>query len=206
MTNPNSARKRIYLALALALLLGGSIHRAQGLTALQDAQALDDFNSRIRAYISIHHQAEQESGLAPDPKMLESAKEIADRKRTMAKHIAMLRTKAHEGDIFTPELKAYFARALDSAYQTNPQAFSAALACVPKTAEQTVVVNAVYPEHLGYSVMTATMLRHLPALPQELEYRIVNRDLIIRDREANLIIDVMRTAVASSPEGADCND
>lgn len=203
MTNPNSVRKRICLGLALALLLGGSIHRAH---ALQDAQALDDFNARVQAYISIHHQAEQEAGLAPDPKVLGSAKEIADRKRTMAKHIAMLRTKAHEGDIFTAELKSYFARALDSAYQVNPEAFSAALACVPKTEERTVAVNAVYPEHLGYSVMTATLLRHLPLLPQELEYRIVNRDLIIRDREANLIIDVMRTAVAASPEGADCND
>ena len=206
MTNPNSVRKRIHLALALALLVGGRVHRVQGLNALQDAQALDDFNSRIEAYISIHHQAEQESGLAPDPKVLESAREIADRKRTMARHISMLRTKAHEGDIFTPELKVYFARALDSAYQANPEAFSTALACAPKANERAVAVNAVYPEHLGYSVMTATMLRHLPALPQELEYRIVNRDLIIRDREANLIIDVMRTAVASSPEGADCND
>ena len=54
--------------------------------------------------------------------------------------------------------------------------------------------------------LTPGMLHRLPLLPRELEYRIVNRDLIIRDREANLIIDVMRTAVAASPEGADCND
>lgn len=206
MTNSNSAGKRICLGLALALVLGSTVHRAQDLNNLQDAKALDDFNARVQAYISIHHQAEQESGLAPDPKALDSAKEIASRKRTMARRISMLRTKAHEGDIFTPELKAYFRRALDSAYQANPEAFSAALACVPKANEQMVAVNAAYPGHLGYSVMTATMLRHLPALPRELEYRIVNRDLIIRDREANLIIDVMRNAVASSPEAADCND
>lgn len=206
MTNQGFVRKNLYASLVLAIFLCCGVHKAQGLDALQDAQALDDFNTRIEAYISIHHQAEQESGVVPDPQALDSAKEIASRKRTMARRISMLRTKAHEGDIFTPELKAFFTHALDSAYQANPQAFSAALTCVPETEERTVAVNAVYPEHLGYSVMTATMLRHLPALPRELEYRIVNRDLIIRDREANLIIDVMRNAVVLSPKTADCND
>lgn len=206
MTNQGFVKKNLYASLVLAIFLCCGVHKAQDLDVRQNAKALDDFNARVQAYISIHHQAEQESGLAPDPKALDSAKEIVDRKRTIAKRISMLRTKAHEGDIFTPELKAYFTRALDSAYQANPEAFSAALACVPKTEERTVAVNAVYPGYLGYSVMTATMLRHLPALPRELEYRIVNRDLIIRDREANLIIDVMRNAVASSPERADCNE
>jgi hypothetical protein len=62
------------------------------------------------------------------------------------------------------------------------------------------------PRTAGLQCDDPTMLRRLPPLPQELEYRIVNRDLIIRDREANLIVDVMRNAVATALNSADCND
>jgi hypothetical protein len=206
MTNLNLGNDRICLVLALVLFAGCSVHKAQDLDALQDARAANDFNGRIQAYISIHHQAEEQSGLASHPESLNSAKEIAKRKGTMAKQIALLRKDLREGEIFTPELRTYFIRALDSAYQGNPEAISTAVACAPKCDEQMVSANTVYPDHLGFSVMTPTMLRRLPALPEELEYRIVNRDLIIRDREANLIVDVMRNAVAATPEGADCND
>jgi hypothetical protein len=40
----------------------------------------------------------------------------------------------------------------------------------------------------------AGLLRVLPKLPRELEYRLVQRNLILRDIEANLIIDVIPLA------------
>ena len=206
MVNRGFIREHIYLALTVAILLGCGVNKAQDFDALRDARAPEDFNARIQAYISIHHHAEKQSGVAANPVALSSAKEIANRKRKMAKQIALLRKDTHEGDIFTPELKAYFTRVLDSAYQENPEAISRAVACAPKCDEQIVAVNALYPERLGFSMMTPTLLRRLPPLPEELEYRIVNRDLIIRDREANLVVDVMRNAVAVPPGGADCND
>lgn len=206
MTNPSVLKNHIWLPLALAIFLGCSVHKAQDLDVLSNARAIEDFNHRIQVYISIHHQAEEQSGLTAHPVALSSVKEIARRKHTLAKQIALLRKDMHEGDIFTPELRAYFIQMLDSAYQANPEAISTAAACAPKCDQQSVAANAVYPDHLGFSVMTPTMLRRLPPLPQELEYRILNRDLIIRDREANLIVDVMRNAFAASPEGTDCND
>lgn len=206
MTNLDFITERFYLALTLAILLGFSAHGAQDLDALKDARALEDFNARIQAYISIHHRAEEQSGVTANPVAVSSAQEIANRKHKMAKQIALLRKDTREGDIFTPELKTYFARVLDSAYQVNPEAISTTVACAPKCEEKIVAVNTRYPERLGFSMMTPTMLRRLPPLPRELEYRIVNRDLIIRDREANLIVDVMRNAVAAPPRGADCND
>lgn len=206
MTNHSLGSDRICLVLALAVFAGCSVHRAQDLEALQDARAIDDFNSRIQAYISIHHQAEAQSGLTAHPEALSSSREIARRKGTMAKKIAALRGNTNEGDIFTPEVSAYFAHAIESAYQASPEALSTAVACAPQWDEHLVVANAVYPQRLGFSVMTPTMLRRLPPFPHELEYRIVNRDLIIRDREANLIVDIMRNAVAAAPKSAGCND
>jgi hypothetical protein len=206
MINPSELRNRIWLPLALTIFLGCGVHNAQDLDALQEARAVEDFNTRIQAYITVHHQAEEESALAAHPEALSSTKEIADRKYKLAKQIALLRKDTGEGNIFTAEAKAHFIRAIDSAYQANPEAISIAVACAPTCAEQSVAANAVYPERLGFSMMTPTLLRRLPQLPQELEYRILNRDLIIRDREANWIIDVMRNAVAAPKDGMDCND
>jgi hypothetical protein len=35
----------------------------------------------------------------------------------------------------------------------------------------------------------------LPKLPEELEYRIVDKNLILRDVQANIIVDFIRTAI-----------
>ena len=206
MTDPSVLRNCIWLPLALALFVGCSMPRAQQLSALSDARSIEDFNNRIQTYINVHHQAEEHSGLTEHPLALSSVKEIAKRKHILAKQIVLLRKDTHEGDIFTSELKAYFIRVLNSAYQANPEAISTAAACAPKCDQQMVAPNAIYPDLLGFSMMTPTLLLHLPPLPEELEYRILNRDLIIRDREANLIVDVMRNALAAPPESTDCND
>ena len=79
MTNPGFTAERICLSLALAILLGCSVHKAQDFDALTDARAQEDFNARIQAYIGIHHQAEEQSGLTAHPEAFSSAKEISNR-------------------------------------------------------------------------------------------------------------------------------
>jgi hypothetical protein len=48
--------------------------------------------------------------------------------------------------------------------------------------------------------LPASALLALPALPRELEYRLVDYDLVLWDVEADLIVDVLPFAVAH-PEG-----
>ena len=43
------------------------------------------------------------------------------------------------------------------------------------------------------------LLRKLPDLPPELEYRLVGRSLILRDVKANLIVDILRDVVPTIP-------
>ena len=43
------------------------------------------------------------------------------------------------------------------------------------------------------------LLRKLPDLPPELEYRIVGRSLLLRDVKANLIVDILRDVVPTIP-------
>jgi hypothetical protein len=56
-------------------------------------------------------------------------------------------------------------------------------------------VNDSYPPDLPLTTMPPTLLQLLPPLPQQLEYRIVGRDLVLLDLKANLIVDVVRQAL-----------
>ena len=61
-------------------------------------------------------------------------------------------------------------------------------------------VNMRYP--VGQPLMTfpPNLLKQLHQLPEDLEYRFVGRDLILRDVKANIIVDVIRHATpVSSP-------
>ena len=56
-------------------------------------------------------------------------------------------------------------------------------------------VNYPYAESAELSEMPATLLTKLPQLPTELRYRFVGRNLVLVDRESNVIIDFMPDAL-----------
>ena len=60
-------------------------------------------------------------------------------------------------------------------------------------------VNMVYPTTLPLETFPGRLLRLLPDLPPELEYRIVGRHLMLRDVNANLIVDIIRDVVPTIP-------
>lgn len=62
-------------------------------------------------------------------------------------------------------------------------------------ADFTPMVNQMYPPTQPLVTFPAGLLRALPKLPRELEYRLVQRNLILRDIEANLIIDFIPAAM-----------
>ena len=53
------------------------------------------------------------------------------------------------------------------------------------------VVNASYPEGNALPTTPTNLLTRLPKLPEELEYRIVDDNLILRDVQANIIVDFL---------------
>jgi hypothetical protein len=52
-----------------------------------------------------------------------------------------------------------------------------------------LAVNAVYPDAAPFSSVPSSLLLKLPPLPEEVRYRFVGRALIIRDTQANVILD-----------------
>ena len=56
-------------------------------------------------------------------------------------------------------------------------------------------MNAYYPDDAPLSSVPPSLLLNLPALPEEVRYRFVGRHLILRDTDANVILDFLRDVV-----------
>jgi hypothetical protein len=154
-----------------------------------------EFKKRIDAYIKIHNEAE---GKVPDLKRTDDPKEISDRERALGQMIMTLRAGAQIGDIFAPEYQPYFIKIVQDDFKLRSAADRKALVAeLPKNVK--VDVNTVYPTTLPLETFPPALLRKLPDLPPELEYRIVSRSLLLRDVKANLIVDILRDVVPTIP-------
>jgi hypothetical protein len=154
-----------------------------------------EFQKRIQAYLKIHNQAE---GTVPDLKNTSDPAKISEREAALGKAIQTLRAGAKIGDIFAPEYQPYFIKIVQDDFATRSAAARKAIIVeLPK--HMKVDVNTVYPTTIPLATFPPALLRKLPDLPPELEYRLVGHSLLLRDVKANLIVDILRDVVATIP-------
>jgi hypothetical protein len=58
-----------------------------------------------------------------------------------------------------------------------------------------LTVNATYPAAQPLSTVPPNLLAKLPQLPKDVEYRIVGKHLMLRDVDANIIVDFIYNAL-----------
>jgi hypothetical protein len=185
-----------FAALLLSVLVMASVHAEanQGGNGVANPDALtqQDFRKRIDAYIALRNDAVK--GVGP-LKPTENPAEIAAGQRTLAERIIAARSDAKPGDIFTPEISRRFRELL--APHLKGEGGRDARAIVKDDAPPAVPfkVNAPYPEGKPFPTVPATLLVNLPPLPKQIEYRIIDKHLILRDTEANVIVDFMLNAI-----------
>ena len=147
---------------------------------------IDDFQNRVEAYAALHKAAQ---GQLPALKQTNSAAAILNRQRLLGAEIRKKRQGAQQGSIFSPEISQEFHR-LAGTVTHGPAAGRVEKSL--KRAEPVKLalrVNETYPQHVPLQSAPPTLLQNLPALPPELEYRVVGHALVIRDIGANLIVD-----------------
>lgn len=154
-----------------------------------------EFHKRIQAYLKIHHEAESK---VPNLKRTDDPAEISGREKALGQMIMTLRAGAPPGEIFAREYQPYLIKIVQDDFATRSRADRMALVNeLPKNMK--VDVNTPYPTTIPLETFPARLLRKLPDLPPELEYRIVGRSLILRDVKANLIVDILRDVVPTIP-------
>lgn len=168
---------------------------ADGQPVNSQGAATLEFQKRIQAYMKIHNEAE---GKVPNLKRTDDPVEISSREKALADTIMTLRAGAQPGDIFAKEYQPYFIQIVQDDFKKRSAADRKALVHeLPRGAK--VSINTVYPTTLPLITFPATLLRTLPDLPPELEYRIVGRHLLLRDVKANLIVDALYDVVPTIP-------
>ena len=171
---------------------GDERRAAQTQPANPDARTLQDFQSRIDQYVKVRNELKKQS--APLKETKEAAK-IQAAQDELATKIRAARKDAKAGDIFTPEIKTVFRRLM---YPETKGAEGAATKEAIKEDAPTGVpikVNAKYPDSAPLPTVPPNLLAALPKLPEDLEYRFINRDLILLDVHANVIVDFMPNAI-----------
>jgi hypothetical protein len=183
------------ISIALVLLLGTRL-AASPQSAVQDDAVVKDFESRVTAYVDLR---KKEAGSAPRP--TNSPEKIVESQQDLATKIKVLRQDAKQGDIFTPEIADYFRRQI-SATLTGPHGrkIRASLRHAEPVHIASPKVNQTYPPGIPLQSTPPTLLSNLPALPKELEYRIVGHNLVLHDLAPNIIVDLVADAVPATKE------
>ena len=156
------------------------------------ATALADFNQRVEAYIALHKRVGAPLGDIDETK---KPVEITGREVAIGQAISAARADAKSGAIFSPEAAAVLKKIIADNYRQSPAVRETTKDAEAELPDFTPVVNQPYPPTHPLATFPATLLKVLPALPELLEYRIVTHHLILRDTEANLIVDVLPNAV-----------
>jgi hypothetical protein len=158
-----------------------------------DAVFVKEFYARVSRYLDLR---KKEAGSPPKP--TKSAVKLADSKNAMAEKIQAARTDAKQGDIFTPEIAAYFRKRIATAMRSrNGAKMRSSLRHAEPVPSMPLHVNQPYPDGVPLQSVPPTLLLNLPRLPKDLEYRIVGRDLALHDIGPNLIVDFIPGAIPS---------
>jgi hypothetical protein len=156
-----------------------------------------EFVARVNQYDETHRRVA--AALGP-PEICSDPEELLRHERAFARAIHQRRPNAREGDIFTPDAARYFQALI--AEVTWEQGLDVVTELADAQAWDTeaavLQVNAQMPWKAG-PMMWASIHARLPELPLELEYRFVGRDLVLVDILGNVIVDVLREALPTSP-------
>jgi hypothetical protein len=158
----------------------------------QDALIQQDFQNRVAAYMKLRKTVEAE---LPKLKPTELSAEIAKHEHELARRIRAARQHARQGDVFTAEIGAEFRRLIGITMRGSEAARIQQSLRSAEPVQLQLRVNDEYPVSIPLQSTPPTLLENLPKLPPEVDYRVADHDLLLRDAGANTIIDFLPGAI-----------
>ena len=144
------------------------------------------FDAGVEQYVQMHRRLER---LVPPPIITPDPFRLFVSRVALAEEIRRERSFAKQGDIFSPDIAAMFRQIVERTLRADRVNWAVFLDEDGMTLPIEVDVNGPYPAGGPVSTMSPTLLRALPRLPPELQYRFVNMHLILWDVHAGLIVD-----------------
>ena len=157
-----------------------------------EAIAIQQFDEAIAHYMALRHRLRAE---VSGPVENSSSTQLTNASDALAGAIQRARQDAQIGSIFNEKVAAVIKRRIANAVLTEH--------LVPVLADidddgaggPSPKVHLRLPVSAQMATMPPALLKVLPQLPKELEYRIAGRYLILRDVDASLLLDYIPLAV-----------
>jgi hypothetical protein len=151
------------------------------------AKSMVDFKLRVDDYMKLRDQITKK---IPEVKETGDPAKIYAREKALGEAIGKARAGAKPGDILGEEMAAHFKRILAEDWKSRAPADRKALFNeLPKGVQ--ININRPYPPTLPLVSVPPKLLAMLPMLPETLEYRLIDRYFLLRDRDANIVIDML---------------
>lgn len=157
-----------------------------------DKAAIETFEKHVKAYVELRNKTREN---APKLSKDSTPEQIHAYRTALEQSIRSARAGAKRGELFRPEAADYIRRTLKNEFRGKDR--QELREKIFETEVQGVVLRVNYPyaEEAEFSEMPATLLAKLPQVPKEVRYRFVGRNMLLVDRESNVIIDFMPDAL-----------
>lgn len=158
---------------------------------IEQPAAAAEFQSRVDAYISLHRRLE---GSVPTVAVSTNYAEVVAAVDALGAKIRAARQDARRGDVFTPDVECWFRQMIDaSLLGCDTAALREALNEEnPPNVTFALHINGRWPDGASRGPMPPRLLADLPELPADLQYRLIDRDLVLWDAHADLVVDFIR--------------
>ena len=156
--------------------------------------AYNEFDAALKEYLAARTKAE--AGAPPLPTKA-TAEQIAEHKDALAEELRKARPNAKQGDVFTPAVSKRIRDLFAVEFKGKSQEAKLVRNTVAKSEQlpdMSLHVGMAYPEKLPFETVPAGLLKRLPELPKDLQYRIVGHDFVLLDSVANTVIDFISDA------------
>lgn len=158
----------------------------------KDRAAVAAFEARVKAYGRMREKIEGKMRkLSKDS----TPAQIEAHQTEFERRVRAARANAKPGEIFTPDIAAVIRAMIKSEFKGTERKELRETVLEADTKGVPLRVNYTYPETKELVEMPPTLLLRLPQLPKQLRYRFVKRNMLLVDRENNLIVDFMLDAL-----------
>ena len=154
--------------------------------------AIQTFENEVKQYVALRNKMREQA-----PKLSKDAtpEEINKYREALEGSMRAARKNARRGDLFKPEVADYIRRTLKTEFQGKDRKDIRDIAYETELQGVVLRVNYPYSQSAELSEMPATLLSKLPQVPKEVRYRFVGRNMLLVDRDSNVIIDYMPEAL-----------
>ena len=158
-----------------------------------DAKGLEDFQEEVAEYVELRRRLDKQlPPLPPKP----PPERVHAYQTGLEKLLAAKRARSKEGDLFVRKVRPLLRRLIREIL-AGPGGRTLRAEIYDEAPGRTyrININTRYPSVLPLSTVPYRLLSALPPLPVEIQYRIVGRDLVLLDIDAQIVVDVLRNVV-----------